>query len=252
MSAEGAGPGVAALGTLVGATGSLAYIRETVRGRVRPNRVAYLLWSLSPLVVFAAQMDARVGPASMMTLSVGVLPLLTLLASFTNPQAKWRLTRFDVGCGAFSLIALALWAGTGQGEAAITLSIGADGLAAVPVVVKSYRYPDTELAWPCLAGAVGVLLTLLTVGRWTYTAGGFLIYLLMVNLVLFTLVQFRVGQVLRRQRVPGMSRGTQDARGGAVHVTVGTDGLRSSGCRSPGHDRADVALTSGGPVTASR
>jgi hypothetical protein len=184
------------IGTLIGAAGSLAYLMDTVKGKVKPNRVSFLLWSIAPFIAFAAQIKQGVGLESLMTFSTGFLPLTTFIASFVNKKAEWKITKFDVICGVLSIIGLILWLITKVGNIAITFSILADALAAIPTIVKSYKYPDTELAWPWIATVVGVVLTLLTLNELTFANSGFIIYILMVNTLIFALVQFRIGEKL--------------------------------------------------------
>jgi hypothetical protein len=189
-------PNFVIVGTLIGAVGSLAYLIETVKGKVKPNRVSFLLWSIAPLIAFAAQLKQGVGIESLMTFSTGFLPLTTFIASFVNKKAEWKLTRFDLICGLLSIAGLLLWLITQVGNIAIFFSIVADGLAAIPTLVKSYKYPDTELSWPWLATVVGVVLTLLTLNAWTFANSAFIIYILIMNILIFSLVQFRIGEKL--------------------------------------------------------
>ncbi len=179
------------LGTLIGASGAFAYLRETLRGTVKPNRVSFLLWSIAPIIAFAAQVKQGVGLESLMTLSTGVLPLMTFAASFANKNAEWKITRFDIACGCLSVAGLILWLITKVGNVAIFFSIVADGLAALPTIVKAYNHPETELAWPWLATCVGVLLTLLTLNELTFANSGFIVYIFVVNLIIFCLARFR-------------------------------------------------------------
>jgi hypothetical protein len=185
------------VGTLIGAAGAFAYLWDTIKGKVRPNRVSFLLWSVAPMIAFAAQVKQGVGLESLMTFSTGFLPLLTFIASFTNKKAEWKVTRFDFACGIFSAVGLILWLITKVGNVAIFFSIVADGLAALPTLVKAYRYPETELAWPWLATCVGVALTLLTLNEWTFANSGFIAYIFIVDLVIYGLVQFRFGKRAR-------------------------------------------------------
>jgi hypothetical protein len=187
-------PNFVIVGTLIGTVGALAYLADTVKGTVKPNRVSFLLWSVAPFIAFAAQIKQGVGLESLMTFSTGFLPLLTFAASFVNKAAEWKLTRFDLMCGFFSIIGLILWLITKVGNIAIFFSIVADGLAAIPTVVKAFKYPDTELAWPWIATVFGVVLTLLTLSEWTFANSGFIIYILIINTIIFSLVQFRLGE----------------------------------------------------------
>ena len=188
------------IGTLLGAIGSFAYLIDTVKGKVKPNRVSFLLWAIAPLIAFAAQIKQGVGLESLMTFSTGFLPLTVFLASFVNKQAEWKVTKFDLVCGVLSMIGLVLWLVTKVGNVAITFSILADGLAAIPTLVKAYQYPDTELAWPWMATVLGVILTLLTLNELTFANSGFIIYILMVNTLIFSLVQFRIGEKINSQK----------------------------------------------------
>jgi len=185
------------VGALIGAAGSVVYLIDTVKGKVKPNRVSFLLWSIAPLIAFFAQIKQGVGLEALMTFSTGFLPLTVFIASFVNKQAEWKLTSFDLICGILSLLGLVLWMITKVGNVAIFFSIVADGLAAVPTIVKAYKYPDTEMAWPWIATVFGVVLTLLTLSTFTFANSGFILYILVVNTVIYTLVQFRVGEKLQ-------------------------------------------------------
>lgn len=190
------------IGTLIGAVGALAYLVDTVKGKVKPNRVSFLLWSIAPFIAFAAQIKQGVGLESVMTFSTGFLPITTFAASFVNKNAEWKVTRFDLLCGFLSLVGLVLWLITKVGNVAILFSILADGLAAVPTIIKAYHYPDTELAWPWIATSFGVVLTLLTLSEITFANSGFIIYIMLVNALIFSLIQFRIGGKLKRAGFP--------------------------------------------------
>lgn len=182
------------VGALIGAAGSVAYLVDTVKGKVKPNRVSFLLWAIAPLIAFAAQIRQGVGLEALMTFSTGFLPLTVFIASFVNKKAEWKITIFDVICGVLSIIGLILWLVTRVGNIAIAFSIMADALAAIPTLVKAYKYPDTEIAWPWIASVFGVILTLLTLNELTFANSGFIIYILIVNTLIFSLVQFRIGE----------------------------------------------------------
>jgi len=184
------------VGTLIGTAGSVSYLINTVKGKVKPNRISFLLWSVVPFIAFFAQISQGVGLEALMTFSTGFLPLTVFIASFVNKKAEWKLSSFDLICGLLSLVGLALWMITKVGNVAIFFSIVADGLAAIPTIVKAYKYPDTEIAWPWIATVIGVILTLLTLSTFTFANSGFIIYILVLNTLIYVLVQFRLGEKL--------------------------------------------------------
>jgi hypothetical protein len=182
------------IGAIIGGIGSLAYLIDTVKGKVKPNRVSFLMWSIAPFIAFAAQIKQGVGLEALMTFSTGFFPITIFIASFVNKKAEWKVTRFDLVCGFLSIVGLILWLITKVGNIAIFFSIVADGLAAIPTIVKSYKFPDTELAWPWIATTFGVVLTLLTLKELTFANSGFIVYILIVDSLIFSLIQFRIGE----------------------------------------------------------
>jgi hypothetical protein len=185
------------VGAIIAAVGTLSYLIDTLKGKVKPNRVSFLLWSLAPLIAFFAEIKQGVGIQALMTFVVGFLPLTIFIASFVNKKAEWKLTRFDLICGAMSIVGLILWYITKSGNIAIIFSILADGLAALPTVVKSFNYPETESAWPYFASTISGILTLLTVKVWNLATVGFPLYITLITLVIFSLVQFKLGKQIR-------------------------------------------------------
>ncbi len=56
------------------------------------------------------------------------------------------------------------------------------------------KYPDTEIAWPWIATAVGVVLTLLTLSTFTFANSGYNINIFVVHILMYILVQFRLSE----------------------------------------------------------
>lgn len=173
--------------------GSSSYLVATLRGQARPNRVTWFLWALAPLIAFGAERGEGVGHASLMTFMVGAGPLLVFLASLVSRHGSWQISRLDVACGVLSLVAVALWLATRDGTVAIALTIAADGLAALPTVVKAWRHPRTESPWVFWLGATSAAITLLTVDHWDFAHYGFPVYILAICGTLAVLITFRIG-----------------------------------------------------------
>jgi hypothetical protein len=104
---------------------------------------------------------------------------------------------FRVTSGALSLVGLLLWFITTSGNVAIGFSILADGLAALPTIVKSFNYPETETSWPYFSSTISAALTLLTIKVWSFANHAFPVYILLLSIVISTLVQFKPGKLLR-------------------------------------------------------
>ncbi len=176
--------------------GSLGYLIKTLQGKVQPNRVTWFLWATVPLIAFAAQLDQVEGPQKLLTLFVGLDPLLIFLASFINKKAYWKAEKRDYFFGGLSIIGLVLWLTTGVGNIAILFSIIADLLAAVPTLIKSYRNPETESSIGFVAPAIGSFITILTIKEWDFATYSFPIYILIICSVLSFLIISKIGKKL--------------------------------------------------------
>jgi len=187
------------LGALINFAGGLSYVIATVRGEAKPNRVTWFIWALAPLIAFAAQVKQGVGIQSLLTFMVGFGPLMVFLASFVNKKAEWKLGHLDYICGGLSIIGLVLWQLTGVGNLAISFSILSDGLAGVPTIVKSYRFPETENHWAYTAAWISAFITLLTIEKWNFEHYGFPLYILAITSVFVLLIKFRLGKRLLQE-----------------------------------------------------
>lgn len=143
-------------------------------------------------MAFFGQLSEGVGIQSLMTFTVGFIPLLIFLASFVNKESEWKITRFDLMCGALSLIGIICWYITQEGVVAIIFGILADALAAVPTIIKSYHYPETESGWPYLTASVNSTFTMLTIDTWDFATTAFPAYIFLVSFLLFVLIHFEV------------------------------------------------------------
>jgi hypothetical protein len=202
-----------ALAVLISVLGTSTYIRATLAGQTRPNRVTWFLWGLAPLIVFAAQMGEQVGLTAVMTLVAGVSPLLVLAASFANRDAYWAVTARDLACASLSVLALGAWLVTRTGALAIALALAADLAAGVPTLVKAYRQPETESPTAFATAAVAAMITLLCLPAWTFAATAFPLFLMAMASTLFLLVRFP------GVRPPGARRPALAAAGAAAVVT---------------------------------
>ncbi len=183
------------LGVVIQLLGGLSYLLDTIKGKAKPNRASFLLWSIAPLIAFAAEIKQGVGIQSLMAFSVGFVPLLILITSFLNKKAAWKLSNFDYACGFLSIIGLILWYLTKVGNVAIFFSILSDGLASLPTVIKSYKFPETENGGAYLATTISAILTTLTITNWNFAHYAFPFYMIAANLMIWVLIKFNIGKI---------------------------------------------------------
>ncbi|MCX6798118.1 MAG: hypothetical protein NTX66_02820 [Candidatus Falkowbacteria bacterium] len=169
------------VGVLVQLIVIFSYSREIIRGKVKPNRITWLMWSLAPLIAAAAGFVSGVGLAVVPVFMSGFGSLLIFIISFVNKKSYWKLETFDYWCGFFSLLALILWGITKQPIVAIIFAMISDFFAAVPTLAKAWKHPETENAAPYLAGLFNALTSFAAVKMWGFTELAFPIYLILID-----------------------------------------------------------------------
>jgi len=170
-------------GSLLNVFGTFFYVRDTLRGITKPNRMTWLMWSIAPLIGAAAAFTSGVTWAVLPVFMTGVLPFLVFLSSFVNKHSYWQLTAVDYFCGACSALALILWAITKDPIIAIFFAILGDFAAGFPTLIKAWRFPETENGFSFLMATLSVA-TSFFVATPSLSAYAFPAYLFCINALL--------------------------------------------------------------------
>jgi len=169
------------IGAAVQLLGIFSYIKETLRGNTKPNKVTWLMWSVAPLIATFAALADGVGWSVLPVFMAGFGPLLVFIASFVNKNSYWKLETFDYLCGFCSALALILWGITKEPVIAIVFAIASDGFAAIPTLVKSWKYPETETAAAYTTGLFSALTSFTAIKIWNFSSYAFPAYLVIAE-----------------------------------------------------------------------
>ena len=173
------------LSAIIMVSGGYAYIRDTLAGRTKPNRVTWSMWALAPLIGAGAAWSSNADAWTTVRIFLaGFMPLVVFIATFANSKSYWKITTFDLLCGALSLIALFFWVLADSPRTAIILAASGDGLASLPTLIKAWRYPETETGLTFIASLISVVLVIPSIPVWNVENAAFQIYLLLVNFLL--------------------------------------------------------------------
>jgi hypothetical protein len=175
---------------VIATSGNLFYLRDTLKGETKPNRVSFFLWGAAPLIAFFAQHGAGAGQQIFYTLFFVVMNFIILAASFLNAKAYWRISSFDIICGVIALTALACLFLHNKLLLSLFLSIVADLFASIPTLIKAYNHPETETTLAYGAEMVSSLIILLTIHNWIFANYFFTIYILLMNILFTSLLMF--------------------------------------------------------------
>ena len=193
------------VGSAIGAFGTAVYLRDTLRGTTKPNRVTWLLWAVAPLLATVVELDEGVGLRTLPTFMIGFMPLLVFVGSFHNPESVWKIRRIDYACGVMSVVGTVVWLVTRNGVLAITAAIVADFLAGVPTLMKSWTHPETETVYTYVGAVLSMVILLLTIDHWTFDVAAFPIFIVCMGSVEVFLVGWEPGPRWRKSRARAAS-----------------------------------------------
>ena len=164
--------------------GQFFYIRSVVWGGTKPNLVSWFIWMLAPFIGVFFQLKAGAGLSVLPVFMAGFGPLLVIIFSVLNKNSYWKLYTFDIYCGLFSFLSLVLYVFTHNLGISILFAIVSDGLAAVPTIIKSWKFPETESASIYLTGIFSNIAGLFIIKNWIFSIYSFGIYFILLNLII--------------------------------------------------------------------
>jgi hypothetical protein len=186
----------AVVGSVIASTGGIYYAYLTFKGQVQPNTVTWLFWSAFPMIAFVAQLSQGVGLVAWATFVAGAPPILVLIGSLFNKDAYWQTKRIDYWFAVAGLLSVIAWQATDSPNIAFTFALLADLIVALPTIIKTYQFPETENWKAYGVSAIGFLLAVLAVPEWTYDNGAFVVYLFLLNLSIAVLAARRPAVVV--------------------------------------------------------
>jgi len=170
------------LSIIFGLTGIFFYIKDIIYGKTRPNIISWIFWSIAPLVGIYISYKSGVSiPLLISTFMAGFPPLLVVIFSIFNKNFYSKISKFDIFCGIFSVIAIIFWVTTKNGILSLAFAILADLFASIPTIIKSWKYSETETATPYALGILNQIITFLIIINFSFVNCAFPIYFVMVN-----------------------------------------------------------------------
>ncbi len=177
--------------------GIFYYGRDVIRGKVKPNKVSWLMWSIAPLIATAAGLTSGARLSIIPVFMSGFGPLLILILSLFVEKSYWKLEPFDYLCGVFSLLALVLWEITDQPWVAIIFAILSDLFAAIPTLIKCWKHPETENPVAYSTGLFSALTSFGAIRIWGFAELAFPIYLIFINSsLIFAIIRKKISRIV--------------------------------------------------------
>ncbi len=183
------------LGKLAGLTTFIAfipYVIQMIRGRNRPNRATWIIWTIVGFNFLVSYHD--LGATDTLWVSVGNFCafFFVMVLSFRYGEGGWSL--FDKGCLLGAGVGMGIWYFMHSPLLALWVSIIVDLLGAFPTLRKSYHDPMSEdfLSW--ILFLVANTLNLFAITTWNLAQAPYPIYFFFISLTQVSILGMRRGK----------------------------------------------------------
>jgi hypothetical protein len=159
----------------------IPYILSIYKGKTKPERSSWWIWTVLMTVALFAQIAAGATWSVLLTVVFVVGNLLVALLSIKYGYGKF--TRKNTVSLLITVLALALWYITEDPLIALLITIAVDFLAYWLTIMKSWKAPYSEniLAWILMT--IAAVLSILSVGEFKLVLLVFPIYVASVSII---------------------------------------------------------------------
>lgn len=172
----------------------IPYVRGIVKGKVKPERASWLIWSVLTAIGFFSSL--AIGATHSLWLpgvqGIGVIVVFLLSIKY----GYGGLLKRDILTLIASALTLIIWYFTQQPVVALYLTTIIDAMGGYLTVIKSYEEPDTETPVTWAMSAIAGLFAVLSVGKLDLSLLAYPFYILLINGAVF--VAILLGRKVRR------------------------------------------------------
>lgn len=174
------------ISSLLALISPLIYTNAILKGEAKPHRttrlVLLLITSLATASLFAQHNRVAIWLAGISTLQ----SILIFILSIRYGMGGWAKT--DLFCLVIALGGIILWQTTNQPFLALYASIAADFIGMIPALIKTYRFPKTEIWAFYLLDVFAGGFSLLAIKVYTIQEFSFPLYIMLINLAMVLLI----------------------------------------------------------------
>jgi hypothetical protein len=148
---------IAIIAAILAVFGNVPYLRDVIKGKVKPHPYTWLVWSLVSCIAFFGQVAKGAGIGALPTAASEIFTIfifiLSLKYGFKDISKRDTLFLF------IALTGVIPWIITKDPTVSVIIAVSIDLIAFIPTLGKTWRYPKTEM--PMLYG-MNVLRHILT------------------------------------------------------------------------------------------
>jgi len=175
---------LAILALVLNIIGYIPYIRDIIRGIVKPQRITWGIWTILTTITAVNQIVNKGGYSSLFFVSTTILVTFTFLLSIKYGTGGG--SRLDFVSLVLATLLFTYWVAIHDTRLSTVIAILIDSIAAALTVIKTYHYPETETYPQWVLAGIGGALTLFAVPRLDWALLAYPAYIALANGVIVT------------------------------------------------------------------
>jgi hypothetical protein len=164
----------------------IVYSLAILKGEAKPHRttriVLLIITSLTTASLFTQRNQVAIWLAGVSTLQ----SIIIFILSLKYGMGGW--SKSDIICLLVALVGITLWQITKNPVIALYFAIGADFTGMVPALIKTYRFPKTEIWAFYLLDVFAAFFSLMALKNWVIKEYIYPAYIMLINLVMVILI----------------------------------------------------------------
>ncbi len=176
--------------------GNIAYLKDVVRGKVRPHPYTWFIWSIVSLVTFLGGVEKGAGIGAIPTaVAEGftiIIFLYAVVRLFTRAGGSERMRAEEIGhirpidhvFLVVALLGLIPWALTNDPTISVIVVVTIDVIAFIPTLRKTWAHPETEQPLLYQMNVTRHILTLFSLGAFNVATALHSVAMIITNTVM--------------------------------------------------------------------
>lgn len=186
--------------SFLGLLSYIIYAQAILKKEARPHRttrfVIFLTTLIPTLSLFAQGNTVAIWLTGIFTIG----SFLILILSLKYGMGGWAKT--DIICLIISLIGIVLWKVTSNPVLALYFSILADFTGVIPTLIKTYKYPKTEIARFFLIDVISAFLNFLANNSWSIENIAYPLYIMIIDsLIIFLIKRPIISSIMKNKLI---------------------------------------------------
>ena len=178
-----------AIAIIVGLSGFIPYFIDIIHGKTKPHAFSWLIWSLSPTIVFSAQISRGGGAGAWLAAAQAVACLMVFAIALFRGEKE--IVLLDKACLLAALLGVGLWAVMNNPLYAVVLITMVDAVGFVPTFRKSRKRPSEETLIMYALNGLGFAISLFALQAISLTTVLYPASLVLTNFTFVVMVMMR-------------------------------------------------------------